>query len=233
MKIVLDTNVLVSGLLTPFGTCGAIVRMLTSDEFTLCVDSRILVEYDEVLHRPRFNIDPQKAAAEMAIRFNKDLEKVSENDSTGEFTFRNKKTGEATTMSYSDIAEGKITVKDAEGNVTQIGGKADLSNVPKWVPRYPGGEAAAGVFQQKKGSKVEGVATITTSDAPEKVVAFFKEAGEKDGMTAGSENTMNLGGQQISQLELTSDGKKLTVSASKNSGDEKTTVTLMYNEGGE
>ena len=62
MRIVLDTNVLVSGLLTPFGKCGEIVRMLTSDEITLCVDSRILVEYGEVLHRPRFNIDPHQAA---------------------------------------------------------------------------------------------------------------------------------------------------------------------------
>jgi predicted nucleic acid-binding protein len=37
--------------------------MLTSAEMTLCVDSRILVEYDEVLRRTQFNIDPQKAAA--------------------------------------------------------------------------------------------------------------------------------------------------------------------------
>ncbi len=62
MKIVLDTNVLVSGLLTPFGNCGEIVRMLTSDEITLCVDSRILVEYEEVINRPQFNIDPKKTA---------------------------------------------------------------------------------------------------------------------------------------------------------------------------
>jgi putative PIN family toxin of toxin-antitoxin system len=62
VKIVLDTNVLVSGLLTPLGNCGEIVRMLTSDEITLCVDSRILMEYDEVLNRPQFHIAPQKAA---------------------------------------------------------------------------------------------------------------------------------------------------------------------------
>lgn len=60
MKIVLDTNVLVSGLLTPFGTCAEVVRMLTSEELTLCVDARILVEYSEVLHRARFQIDPRK-----------------------------------------------------------------------------------------------------------------------------------------------------------------------------
>jgi uncharacterized protein len=60
MRIVLDTNVLVSGLLAPFGTCGAIVRMLTSTEIELCVDARILLEYDDALHRPKFGIDPHK-----------------------------------------------------------------------------------------------------------------------------------------------------------------------------
>lgn len=57
MRIVLDTNVLVSGLLSPFGVCGEIVRMLTSGTFALCVDSRILLEYKEVVRRPKFQID--------------------------------------------------------------------------------------------------------------------------------------------------------------------------------
>jgi len=53
----MDTNVLVSGLLTPFGVCGSIVRLLTSGDITLCVDARILFEYEDVLRRPRFKID--------------------------------------------------------------------------------------------------------------------------------------------------------------------------------
>lgn len=61
MRIVLDTNVLVSGLLTPFGLCGEIVRMLPSGEIVLCADSRILLEYDDVVHRPPLKIDPVKA----------------------------------------------------------------------------------------------------------------------------------------------------------------------------
>ena len=56
MRIVLDTNVLVAGLLAPFGPCGEIARMLTSGEVTLCVDARILFEYQDVLRRPRFDI---------------------------------------------------------------------------------------------------------------------------------------------------------------------------------
>jgi putative PIN family toxin of toxin-antitoxin system len=54
LKIVLDTNVLVAGLLSPFGPCGDMVRMVSSGDLTLCFDARILSEYREVLNRPKF-----------------------------------------------------------------------------------------------------------------------------------------------------------------------------------
>lgn len=54
MRIVLDTNVLVAGLLSPFGPPGKIVRMVSAGVLTLCTDARILCEYGEVLRRPRF-----------------------------------------------------------------------------------------------------------------------------------------------------------------------------------
>lgn len=62
MNIVLDTNVLVAGLLTPFGPCGEIVRMVSSGELTLSLDARILTEYQEVLDRPKFKFDKDKVA---------------------------------------------------------------------------------------------------------------------------------------------------------------------------
>lgn len=65
MRIVVDTNVLVAGLLTPFGTCGEIVRMLTTGDLVLCVDARILLEYDEVLRRPKFALEPRTVDAVM------------------------------------------------------------------------------------------------------------------------------------------------------------------------
>lgn len=54
MKIVLDTNVVVSGLLNPFGPPGEIVRLVAAGEIALCFDPRILSEYEEVLKRPKF-----------------------------------------------------------------------------------------------------------------------------------------------------------------------------------
>ncbi len=63
MKIVLDTNVLVAGLLSPFGPCGEILRMVSSGEVTLCFDALILTEYSEVLHWSKFGFDKEKVAA--------------------------------------------------------------------------------------------------------------------------------------------------------------------------
>jgi len=58
MKVVLDTNVLVSGILSPFGRCGDVLRLIFNGELIPCVDSRILCEYADVLHRPRFQFEP-------------------------------------------------------------------------------------------------------------------------------------------------------------------------------
>jgi len=63
MKIVLDTNVLVAGLLSPFGPCAQIVRMVSSGELTLCLDARLLSEYDEVLRRPKFGFRIDRVVA--------------------------------------------------------------------------------------------------------------------------------------------------------------------------
>lgn len=63
MKIVLDTNVLVAGLLSPFGPCGDIVRMVSAGNLTLCVDARVLSEYHEALGRRKFNFEQDRLDA--------------------------------------------------------------------------------------------------------------------------------------------------------------------------
>lgn len=63
MNIVLDTNILIAGLLSPFGACGEIVRMVSSGQLTLSFDARILLEYREVLRRPKFKFEGDKVTA--------------------------------------------------------------------------------------------------------------------------------------------------------------------------
>ncbi|HBA84793.1 MAG TPA: putative toxin-antitoxin system toxin component, PIN family [Verrucomicrobia bacterium] len=58
MNVVVDTNVLVSGLLRPFSPPGEIVRMISAGELRLCIDGRLIAEYGEVLRRPKFQFEP-------------------------------------------------------------------------------------------------------------------------------------------------------------------------------
>jgi len=66
VTVVLDTNVLVSALLTPHGTPAQIVRFALSGEISILYDERILAEYREVLSRPRFGFAPDDVAIVLA-----------------------------------------------------------------------------------------------------------------------------------------------------------------------
>lgn len=63
MKVVVDTNILVSGLMSPFGAAGEVVRLLLSGALVPCLDTRILLEYREVLARPEFRIGKDEREA--------------------------------------------------------------------------------------------------------------------------------------------------------------------------
>ena len=54
MNIVLDTNVLVSALWSPSKNASVILNAVLSRKYTVCYDYRILMEYDRVLHYPKF-----------------------------------------------------------------------------------------------------------------------------------------------------------------------------------
>jgi putative PIN family toxin of toxin-antitoxin system len=54
VRVALDTNVLISGLISPDGPPGRIVDLIRSGALCPVVDDRILAEYREVLRRPYF-----------------------------------------------------------------------------------------------------------------------------------------------------------------------------------
>jgi putative PIN family toxin of toxin-antitoxin system len=55
LQIVLDTNVLVSGLLSPHGAPAKIINLVINGKVILMLDSRIFDEYSDVLHRKKFS----------------------------------------------------------------------------------------------------------------------------------------------------------------------------------
>ena len=54
MRVVIDTNVLVSAALNPHGAPGRVVDAVLAETLTVLHDDRILSEYREVLMRPIF-----------------------------------------------------------------------------------------------------------------------------------------------------------------------------------
>jgi putative PIN family toxin of toxin-antitoxin system len=52
--IVLDTNVVVSGILRPFGKPAMILRLVAAGRIRCAYDLRLLTEYRNVLDRPKF-----------------------------------------------------------------------------------------------------------------------------------------------------------------------------------
>jgi putative PIN family toxin of toxin-antitoxin system len=55
VRVVLDSNIIVSACLTPEGAPATIVELALLGLFTVCLSPEILAEYREVLARPKFS----------------------------------------------------------------------------------------------------------------------------------------------------------------------------------
>jgi len=66
IRVVIDTNVLVSALLTSGGLPEAVINLAISGEVRWFASEPVLTEYEAVLKRPRLAIDSGKAADAMA-----------------------------------------------------------------------------------------------------------------------------------------------------------------------
>ena len=60
---VIDTNVVVSGLLKPHGPSARVLDAILDGRVKLVYDARILAEYRDVLQRPRLKLAPDKITA--------------------------------------------------------------------------------------------------------------------------------------------------------------------------
>src|SRR5450756_1218490 len=57
IKAVIDTNILVSALLSPSGSPARVLDQVLNGNVTMCYDSRMIAEYQEVLMRTKFDFD--------------------------------------------------------------------------------------------------------------------------------------------------------------------------------
>lgn len=59
IRVVIDTNVLVSALLQPEGLPAAVLMLALSGRLQPCVSAAVLAEYEDVIRRPRFKRDAE------------------------------------------------------------------------------------------------------------------------------------------------------------------------------
>ena len=195
--------------------------------------------------------NPAKTAAETMVRVNPDLELVSTDDEAGTITFTNTKTGEEATLNFEDIAEGRfsmttdegefridaeggeggeggVTFTGPDGQETRIGGSADLSAVPDWVPRYPGMVDAQGTLHSTTAEGVMGAFTGKSTDDAQKVVDHFKQLVEDEGYKIGGESMTRTGETAFGGVSGERDGRTVNVVIMENAGESQ--VTINYNQ---
>jgi putative PIN family toxin of toxin-antitoxin system len=59
IRVVIDTNVLVSALLQPESLPASVLMLALSGQIQLCVSDAVFAEYDEVIRRPRLKRSPE------------------------------------------------------------------------------------------------------------------------------------------------------------------------------
>ncbi len=195
-----------------------------------------------------FQDNPLKAAAEIAVNANPELDLVATDDEAGTITFRNNKTGEEATLNFEDIAEGRLSMTtsegeysldaadDGEGGVTlkgpegetRFGASADLGDVPDWVPLYPGAREAQSAFHSTSGEGMMGALTSKTQDTAQQVIDHYEELFEDRGYEIGAKSITTTKDGAFGGLtgEL-ADGRSVNVGAIQQ--DAETTITLNYN----
>lgn len=192
--------------------------------------------------------DPARTLAEMAVRTNPELDLLETDDEAGTITFRNNKTGEETTLNFEDIAEGRFSmttdegnfsidvVDGAEGGVTfkgpegelRFGGGGDLSDVPDWVPRYPGATDVQGTMHSSSADGIMGAFTGKSSDDAQSVVDHFKKVFTDEGYEIGPESMTRTGDGAFGVITGTlDDGRSINVMVIENADGSQ--VTINYN----
>ena len=197
-----------------------------------------------------FQNNPAKAAAETAIRLNPELEIVSTDDEAGTLTFRNSTTGEESTLNFEDIAEGRFSMTTDEGEYkidasdggeggvtftgpegeTRFGASADLSDVPDWVPTYPGATDVQSTLHSANADGLMGAFTAKTSDDAQTVADHFKQVFADRGYEVGTESMTKTGDGVYGVVagERKAEGRAINVVILESQGQSQ--VTINYNQ---
>ncbi len=172
-----------------------------------------------------FQENPERATARMVVKMNPELEMVREDEAAGTITVRTKD-GEEMTLGYADIAEGRITFTDADGNVA---GTIGIDEVPAWVPRVPGLDETVLAGQSVENGKTTGFYAGTSTAGAEEIERAFLDEAQTGGFSTTTSNTVTLNDVVHRTVNISGGGRELTLSISGKEG-EPLQVRVGYND---
>jgi len=195
-----------------------------------------------------FQKNPAKAAAELAVKMNPDVELVSSDDE--KMTVRDKKTGEEITVNFADAKEGKFSFKTKDGETTfdanaaksgeggtltvtgpsgqtaTFGTGSGAGSAPSWLPIYTGA-TVSGNYDAVTTEGHAGAITVTTSDSVEQVMAFYESKLKEAGFTV---QQMTMSGDSGTGGTVSGGSDKRTVGVALSTADGKTQAIVTFNE---
>jgi hypothetical protein len=201
----------------------------------------------------KFEKNPAMAAAELMVRANPDVELVESDEEAGTLTIRNKKTGEVMTINAEDAKEGKISIETKEGTssvdfsggedggsmtvtnekgetATFSAGEGSPTDLPSWVPAYPGG-TAQGVLQSNTGQERGATFSVQTNDTVDKVLDFYESKLEAAGLSVQKSSFENNGVVAGGTVTGTSEDQKRSVNVMVSTQEgQGTQAVVSYSE---
>lgn len=192
-----------------------------------------------------FEDNPARAAAEMIVRVNPDLEMVDSDEDAETLTIREKSSGKVVTLNYEDIKEGRISFESDEGRVeisgnpddgegvmtiqtgegeTRIGGGGE---VPDWLPAHAATTSRKSVLRSRGPTGDTGQALFTVDAGVAEVAAFYQAELEKAGYEV-SVTTHSTGEGSLSVVTGQREGGTIIASVSRDGAE--TQVAVQYNQ---
>jgi hypothetical protein len=196
--------------------------------------------------------NPSLAAARLVVAASPDLEVVSDDPKAQTLTVHNKKTDETVVVSLEDAKNGRfkfssngkgassvdfsqqgvsVKTQDEKGKEsTFVAGAGAPKDLPAWLPAYPGASVQGG-FSSKSADATVQTFALSTSDSPDKVIAFYQDQLKNNGLTVLLPTTTAVGGQTaIASLTADSPDKKRHVQIVAQGASGKTQASISYEE---
>jgi len=191
--------------------------------------------------------DPDAAAvkaAEMAMRLNPDVDIVSSDPEAGTLTVRDKRSGKEVTFDLEDIKAGRLSISSGDDTVnvdvdandhgtatmklasrdgTMVFGGGDGSQVPDWIPVYPGARTDSFSNVVANGER-SGSFAIRTSDSTETVLEFYISKLEAAGFTV-DRSTFETNGALAGSISARAEGRTVGVTLATQEGETQGLVT--------